>query len=129
MVRSSGMGHSLGGIRLEELRELVEPAGKDKPELQVLCRAFEWLIQDACHITVRSIGGQNALFEANKKEADKSHRCHSTVGWASLLSNGMWGCRHSCIILSNNRNKAKFNERSLLSISKLKLLKHRRILL
>ncbi|KFZ04559.1 hypothetical protein V501_09136, partial [Pseudogymnoascus sp. VKM F-4519 (FW-2642)] len=33
--------------------------------------AFEWLIQDAQHHAVREVVGQQALFEANKKEVEK----------------------------------------------------------
>jgi hypothetical protein len=50
---------------------LVEPVGDDEPELQVLCKAFDWMIQNAQYTTVQEVVGQAALFEVNKKEADK----------------------------------------------------------
>ena len=39
-----------------------------EPELQVLCKAFDWMIQDAQYTTVQEVVGQAALFEANRKE-------------------------------------------------------------
>jgi hypothetical protein len=54
----------------EELRELVAPVEEDETELQVLCKAFDWLIQDAQYHAVREIVGQETLFEANRKEAN-----------------------------------------------------------
>jgi hypothetical protein len=36
-----------------------------------MCTAFEWLIQEARYKAVREIVGQQALFEANKKEVEK----------------------------------------------------------
>ncbi|KFY83337.1 hypothetical protein V500_10092, partial [Pseudogymnoascus sp. VKM F-4518 (FW-2643)] len=36
-----------------------------------MCTAFEWLIQDAQYKAVREVVGQQALFEANKKEVEK----------------------------------------------------------
>lgn len=55
----------------KEVRELVEPVGDDEPELQVLCKAFEWMIQDAQYHAIREVVGQATLFEAHKKEVNK----------------------------------------------------------
>ena len=57
------------GLDAEKLRELVSPVGDDEPELQVLYKAFDWMIQDAQYTTVQEVVGQAALFEVNKKEA------------------------------------------------------------
>jgi hypothetical protein len=53
------------------VREWVEPVGDEEPELQVLCKAFDWMIQNAQYTTVQEVVGQAALFEVNKKEADR----------------------------------------------------------
>lgn len=53
------------------LRELVALVGEDEPELRILCKAFDWLIQDVQYYTVRKVVGLEALFEANKKEVNK----------------------------------------------------------
>jgi hypothetical protein len=55
----------------EELRALVAPVKDNEPELEVLCKAFNWLIQDAQYHCVRQVVGLEALFEANRKEVDK----------------------------------------------------------
>ena len=39
--------------------------------MQVLCKAFDWMIQNAQYTTVQEVVGQAALFEVNKKEADQ----------------------------------------------------------
>jgi superfamily II DNA helicase RecQ len=57
------------GLDAEKLRELVSPVGDNEPELQVLYRAFDWMIQGAQYTTVQEVVGQAALFEVNKKEA------------------------------------------------------------
>jgi hypothetical protein len=46
----------------------------DEPELDVLCKAFDWLIQDAQYHCIRPVVGLEALFEANRKEVDKDVR-------------------------------------------------------
>ncbi|KAH6691771.1 hypothetical protein BKA61DRAFT_714986, partial [Leptodontidium sp. MPI-SDFR-AT-0119] len=56
------------GLDAEKLRELVSPVGDDEPELQVLYKAFDWMIQNAQYTTVQEVVGQAALFEVNKKE-------------------------------------------------------------
>ncbi|KFZ23552.1 hypothetical protein V502_01977 [Pseudogymnoascus sp. VKM F-4520 (FW-2644)] len=44
---------------------------EEEPHLAIMCTAFEWLIQDAQYKAVREVVGQQALFEANKKEVEK----------------------------------------------------------
>ncbi|KAK6591435.1 DNA helicase [Botrytis cinerea] len=55
-------------------RALVAPVKDDELELEVLCRAFDWLIQDAQYHCIRPVVGLEALFEANRKEVDKDVR-------------------------------------------------------
>lgn len=55
----------------KELRALVGPVGDDEPDLQVLCKAFDWMIQDAQYHAVREVVGLETLFEVNKKEVDR----------------------------------------------------------
>ena len=64
----------MGAFDREELRALVAPVKDDEPELEVLCRAFDWLIQDAQYHCIRPVVGLEALFEANRKEVDKDVR-------------------------------------------------------
>jgi len=64
----------LGALDPKELRALVAPVKDDEPELDVLCRAFDWLIQDAQYHCIRPVVGLEALFEANRKEVDKDVR-------------------------------------------------------
>jgi len=40
----------------------------EEPKLQILCKAFDWMIQDAQYTTVQEVVGQAALFEVNRKE-------------------------------------------------------------
>ena len=70
-LRRVGWAAHLAGLDRANIRELVEPVGDDEPELQVLCKAFDWMIQNAQYTTVQEVVGQAALFEVNKKEADK----------------------------------------------------------
>lgn len=71
MLRRMGCaGHSEEFDR-KALRALVALAGEDELELQILCKAFDWLIQDAQYHVVREVVGLEALFEVNKKEVDK----------------------------------------------------------
>ncbi|KAL8912988.1 MAG: hypothetical protein Q9171_002119 [Xanthocarpia ochracea] len=70
-LRRVGWAAHVGALDKTELRELVEPVGDDGPELETLCKAFEWMIQDAQYHAVREVVGQAALFEAHKKEVDK----------------------------------------------------------
>jgi hypothetical protein len=46
LCRMGWVEHS-EGCDPEELRALVAPVKEDEPELEVLCKAFDWLIQDA----------------------------------------------------------------------------------
>ncbi|KAG4427745.1 hypothetical protein IFR05_016773 [Cadophora sp. M221] len=66
--RAKWQAHT-AGLDAEKLRELVSPVGDDEPELQVLYKAFDWMIQGAQYTTVQEVVGQAALFEVNKKEA------------------------------------------------------------
>jgi RecQ family ATP-dependent DNA helicase len=70
-LRRVGWAAHLEELDRKELRELVAPADEDEPHLQVLCKAFDWMIQDAQYHAVREVVGLEALFEANKKEADR----------------------------------------------------------
>ena len=70
-LRRVGWAAHLAGLDRANIRELVEPVGDDEPELQVLYKAFDWMIQNAQYTTVQEVVGQAALFEVNKKEADK----------------------------------------------------------
>lgn len=70
-LRRVGWASHLAGLDRDEVRELVEPVGEDEVELQVLCKAFDWMIQDAQFNAVKEVVGIHALFEANKKEVDK----------------------------------------------------------
>ncbi|KAH9203209.1 hypothetical protein DL95DRAFT_238070, partial [Leptodontidium sp. 2 PMI_412] len=70
LCRMGWVEHSEGYDR-EELRALVAPVKEDERKLEVLCRAFDWLIQDAQYHCVRQVVGLEALFEANRKEVDK----------------------------------------------------------
>jgi hypothetical protein len=69
-LRRVGWAVHLAGLDRDVVREWVEPID-DEPELEVLCKAFDWMIQDAQYTTVQEVVGQAALFEVNKKEADK----------------------------------------------------------
>ncbi|KAK5279582.1 hypothetical protein LTR40_007588 [Exophiala xenobiotica] len=73
-LRRVGWVEHLGGFDREELRALVAPVKDNEPELQVLCRAFDWLIQDAQYHCIRSVVGLEALFEANRKAVDQDVR-------------------------------------------------------
>ncbi|TVY51751.1 hypothetical protein LSUE1_G009447, partial [Lachnellula suecica] len=55
----------------EELQVLVAPVKDNEPELEVLYKAFNWLIQDVQYYCVRQVVGLEALFKANRKEVDK----------------------------------------------------------
>ena len=70
-LRRVGWAAHLAGLDRDSLRELVDPPDDEEPELQILCKAFDWMIQNAQYTTVQEVVGQAALFEVNKKEADK----------------------------------------------------------
>ena len=64
----------LGVFNREELRVLVIPVKDNEPELEVLYRAFDWLIQDIQYYYIRPVIGLETLFEVNRKEMDKDIR-------------------------------------------------------
>jgi hypothetical protein len=70
-LRRVGWASHLAGLDRKEIKEFVAPVGEDEPELQILCKAFDWLIQEAQYHAVREVVGQHAMFEANKKEVNK----------------------------------------------------------
>jgi hypothetical protein len=70
-LRRVGWASHLAGLDRDSMRELVEEPDSEEPELQILCKAFDWMIQNAQYTTVQEVVGQSALFEVNKKEADK----------------------------------------------------------
>jgi hypothetical protein len=45
-LRRVGWVEHLGTLDRKELRALIAPVKDDEPELEVLCKAFDWLIQD-----------------------------------------------------------------------------------
>jgi RecQ family ATP-dependent DNA helicase len=70
-LRRVGWASHLAGLDRQEVRKLVGDAGADEPDLEVMCRGFDWMIQDAQFNAVKEVVGLHALFEANKKEVDK----------------------------------------------------------
>jgi O-methyltransferase involved in polyketide biosynthesis len=65
----------------EELRALVAPIKDDEPELEVLCRAFDWLIQDANTIAFgRWLGWRHCLRRTERRWI-KTSGCRLIVGW------------------------------------------------
>ena len=42
----------------------------EEPKLQILCKAFDWMIQDAQYTAVQEVVSQAALFEANCKKVN-----------------------------------------------------------
>ncbi|KAM3067126.1 hypothetical protein ACMFMG_011681 [Clarireedia jacksonii] len=73
-LRRVGWVEHLGALDRKELREWVAPVQDDEPELGVLCKAFDWLIQDAQYHCIRAVVGLEALFETNRKEVDRDVR-------------------------------------------------------
>jgi hypothetical protein len=73
-LRRVGWVEHLEGFDRTELLALIAPVKHDEPELEVLCQAFDWLIQDAQYHCIRPVVGLEALFEANRKEIDKDVR-------------------------------------------------------
>jgi hypothetical protein len=73
-LRRVGWVEYLEAFDREKWRVLVAPIKDDEPELKVLYRAFNWLIQDAQYHYIRPIVGLEVLFEANRKEVDKDVR-------------------------------------------------------
>ena len=58
----------LVGLDKMELREWVETPREEEPKLEILCKAFDWMIQEAQNITVQEVVGLEALFTVNRKE-------------------------------------------------------------
>ena len=69
-LRRVGWAAHLAGLDRTELREWIEMPDEEEPDLEILCKAFDWMIQDAQYITVQEVVSQAALFEANRKEAN-----------------------------------------------------------
>ena len=69
-LRRVGWAAHLAGLDRTELREWIEMPDEEEPSLEILCRAFDWMIQDAQYVTVQEVVSQAALFEANQKEAN-----------------------------------------------------------
>jgi hypothetical protein len=58
----------LAGLDRTELWEWIEMPDKEEPDLEILCKAFDWMIQDTQYTTVQEVVSQAALFKANHKE-------------------------------------------------------------
>ena len=43
---------------------------EEEPDLEILCKAFDWMIQDTQYTTVQEVVSQAALFEVNRKEVN-----------------------------------------------------------
>ena len=56
-LRRVGWAAHLAGLDRDMVREWVEPVGDEEPELQVLCKAFDWMIQNAQYTTVQEVVG------------------------------------------------------------------------
>ncbi|PQE17806.1 atp-dependent dna helicase protein [Rutstroemia sp. NJR-2017a BVV2] len=74
ILRAQSMIEYLDILDRKELRVLIAPVKNDKLELEVLYKAFDWLIQDIQYHCIRSIVGLEVLFKANRKEIDKDIR-------------------------------------------------------
>jgi hypothetical protein len=71
----------LAGLDREQIRKWVKLPNKEEPELEILCKALDWIIQNAQYTTVQEVVGQTALFEVNCKEVNNEPQSHSIVGW------------------------------------------------
>jgi hypothetical protein len=69
-LRRVGWAAHLAGLDRTKLRKWIEIPNDEEPELQILCKAFDWMIQDAQYTTVQEVVSQAALFEVNRKEAN-----------------------------------------------------------
>ena len=69
-LRRVGWAAHLARLDRTELREWIEMPDHEEPELEVLCKAFDWMIQGAQFTTVQEVVSQAALFEANRKETN-----------------------------------------------------------
>ena len=69
-LRRVGWAAHLAGLDRAEIRSWIEMPDGEEPQLQTLCKTFDWMIQDAQYTTVQEVVGQAALFEANRKEVN-----------------------------------------------------------
>jgi hypothetical protein len=69
-LRRVGWAAHLASLDRTELREWIEMPDEEEPDLEILCKAFDWMIQDAQYTTVQEVVSQAALFEANRKDAN-----------------------------------------------------------
>jgi RecQ family ATP-dependent DNA helicase len=69
-LRRVGWAAHLAGLDRTELRRWIEMPDEEEPDLEILCKAFDWMIQDAQYTTVQEVVSQAALFEANRKDAN-----------------------------------------------------------
>jgi len=69
-LRRVGWAAHLAGLDRTELKKWIEMPDEEEPDLEILCRAFDWMIQHAQFTTVQEVVSQAALFEANRKEAN-----------------------------------------------------------
>jgi len=70
-VSRVGWAVHLARFNTKEMRKLVAPPGEGEEDLELLGKAFKWLIQDAQHHAVRKVVGIHTLFVVNKKEVDR----------------------------------------------------------
>ncbi|KFY68109.1 hypothetical protein V496_01286 [Pseudogymnoascus sp. VKM F-4515 (FW-2607)] len=73
-LRRVGWAAHLAGLDRGEIRGWVEMPDDDEPELQTVCKAFDWMIREAQYITVQEVVGQAALFEVHWKEVTQEAR-------------------------------------------------------
>jgi hypothetical protein len=69
-LRRVGWAAHLAGLDRTELQEWIEMPDEEEPDLEILCEAFDWMIQDAQYTTVQEVVSQAALFKANRKDAN-----------------------------------------------------------
>ena len=53
-----------------ELQEWIEMPNKEEPDLEILYKVFDWIIQDVQYTTMQEVVSQAVLFKANRKEAN-----------------------------------------------------------
>jgi hypothetical protein len=69
-LRRIGWAAYLAGLNQAEIRSWIKMPDEEEPKLQILYKAFDWMIQDAQYTTVHEVVGQTALFEANREEVN-----------------------------------------------------------
>ena len=69
-LRRVGWAAHLAGLNRAEIRSWIEIPDREEPKLDLLCKAFDWMIQDSQYTTIQEVVGQAALFEANRKEVN-----------------------------------------------------------